>query len=462
MRFLKNGRRLALVAMVVLFARAAAAQTLAVTGGWLVDVEAGVAVPNPGINVVAGKIHSLGKPAGDVPTVVLAKDDYVLPGLIDLHAHYRIAYKGQVEFDTGATPLLFLANGVTTTFTGGEINPEVALELKHRINRGEAIGPRILNTGPYFGKANPSWNPEYTREDIYNIVDTWAAKGVAGFKAKAISKTHLGYLIERAHAHDLTVTAHLNSGWDDRVNSDDAIDMGIDRVEHFLGGAMLPDDRHAYYGLAELDLEDPRVDAIMDKYIRHGVYLDATLGTYGAWSGSDADAYDYWRDESKYLTPHTASFFADLPYSDIVEVIDDVFRVNGLLLKRYHDRGGRVTLGTDRPLTLDSSLGPYINGFFVHRELQVIANTGISNADVLRIATINGAQAMNLASSRGTIDVGKLADLMVIKGNPLEDIRHTRSVHTVVKGGVVYDSETLLQQAEGRLGPVAPSGWPGE
>ena len=452
----------ALLSFILLSSPVAFTQDLIIQGGWLVQVEEGTAIENPGITIVAGKIHEIGNPSReDFPILRLEDQDYILPGLIDLHSHYHVRYNGVTKTDTVVTPKLFLANGVTTTFTAGDPNPELTLEFKHKVNRGGAIGPRILNSGPYFGSANSEWNRDFTKEDIYSIVDEWAEKGTNGFKAKGISYNQLKYLIERAHNYGLTVTAHLGSGAYGGVSSADAIELGIDRVEHFLGGEMLPGESGAYDEIANLNTQSEGVEDAMQDFIDHGVAFNATIGTYCGWSRSNDGAFDYWVDEYKYLTPFTAEFIkaTDNEPQDIQPTIASVYAKKKILLKRYHEMGGRVTLGTDRPFYLDLNLGNYMNGFFIHREMDIMANAGISNADVLKIATINGAEAIGWGDRIGTIEVSKLADLMVIKGNPLNDIRNTRSVHTVIKGGVIFDSDEILKKAEGKLGPVSETEW---
>ena len=451
-----------LLSSILFSSPAISAQDLIIHGGWLVKVEEGVAIENPGITIIAGKIHEIGNPSReDLPILRLEDQDYILPGLIDLHSHYHVRYNGITKTDTVVTPKLFLANGVTTTFTAGDPNPELTLEFKHKVNRGEAMGPRILNSGPYFGTSNSTWNRDYKKQDIYNIVDEWAEKGADGFKAKGISYKHLKYLIERSHNYGLTVTAHLGSGAYGGVNSTQAIELGIDRVEHFLGGEMLPGKSGAYDEIANLDTDSEGVEDAIQKFIEHGVDFSATIGTYGGWSRSNDDAFDYWVDEYKYLTPFTADFIrrTDTVKQDIQPTIARVFENKKILLKKYHEQGGKVTLGSDRPFYLDLNLGNYMNGFFVHREMQVMNNVGISNADVLRIATINGAEAIGWGDRLGTIEVSKLADLMIIKGNPLREITNTRSVHTVIKGGKVFNSEDVLKSAEGKLGPTSENGW---
>ena len=111
--------------------------------------------------------------------------------------------------------------------------------------------PRILSSGPYFGRSAPDWDNGMTTQDIYNRVDKWVALGAKGFKAKGINAPHLKALIERAHQHGLTVTAHLDSGFRGSVNPEDAIEMGIDRVEHFLGGELFFNNTSAYNSLVK-------------------------------------------------------------------------------------------------------------------------------------------------------------------------------------------------------------------
>ena len=154
------------------------------------------------------------------------------------------------------------------------------LEFKHTVNSYEAIGLRILNSGPYFGTANSEWNQDYTKEEIFIIVDDWAARGKQSFNVKGTSYNYLKYLIERAHSYGLTVTSQLEYG----VDSKEAIELGIDRVEHFIGGEMLPGDSHYYVEIANLDVENDSesINNSMDIFIEHGVYLNTIMGTYGA------------------------------------------------------------------------------------------------------------------------------------------------------------------------------------
>jgi adenine deaminase len=121
-------------------------------------------------------------------------------------------------------------------------------------------------------------------------------------------------------------------------------------------------------------------------------------------------------------------------------------------VKAFFDAGGGdlVTLGTDHP-----SWGEFFTPFSVNRELLSLSLSGIPNAAVLRIATINRARAMGLGDRSGSIEPAKWADLVVVRGNPLQDIRRVRMPRLVVKAGRVYDPEALMKSVEGKIGPMS-------
>ena len=230
-------------------------QNVVIRGGWLFTSTGDNVIRNHGILIVAGRLMAVDRsltPAemAGARVVDLRDDQYVLPGIFDVHAHYNMTLgeNGLRSDEYTYNPLIFLANGVTSTFPAGEYDPEGMMEARKRIDSGEQIGPRIYNSGPYFGSARRGWNPNATASDIYKDVDEWAAKGARAFKAKGIAPQHLRALIERAHYHGLTVTAHLESGFRNSTNARDAIIMGIDRVEHILGGDQLPPSRRTRRG----------------------------------------------------------------------------------------------------------------------------------------------------------------------------------------------------------------------
>ncbi|MCJ7630765.1 MAG: amidohydrolase family protein [Longimicrobiales bacterium] len=440
----------------------AAGSRVAVVGGWIWDGTGNQPEPNRGILIqdsVFVRVGSelRGSDLAGATLIRLTQEDFILPGLFDLHAHYAVDLYGEGRVDDDqAYPTLFLANGVTSTYPAGEIDPVKMQALRVRIENGEQVGPRLFNSGPYFGTARQGWDQEITAGEIRSEVDHWYAEGVRNFKAKGIRPGHLQALIDAAHSHGATVTAHLDSGYRNSVNPRDAIAMGLDRVEHFLGGDALTPDRSAYASLVEMTPDMPEFGRIAQLYIDNGVYFDATLSAYGYYGERDPEVYTYFEPEMDYLTPEARAAVESRLPREVNQQFERIYWVKRELIKAFYDMGGGdlITLGTDHP-----SWGEYFTPFSIHRELHTMVLAGLPPAAALRTATINAARALQVEDRLGTVEPGKLADLVIVTGNPLSDIRNTRHVHTVIRAGTIYDSRKLMDSVKGKL-DVARAGGP--
>ena len=448
-------------------AQAETGETVILRGGWLFDSIGDERVRNTGIVVRAGKLFAVGANEAEIAALVASADadgttvsvvdlsdgETILAGLFDLHAHHAMDLFGEGRRDeVEYNPLIFLANGATSVFPGGEMDPERFEVARREIDAGLRPGPRIMRSGPYFGTARPGWDRGATEQEIRDQVDYWAGQGVAGFKAKGISPVHLRALIEQAHLHALPVTGHLDSGARNSVNPRDAILMGIDRIEHFMGGDAMPPERSAYASLVDLTPDTPEFRRIADLYIRHGVNFDATMSAYGYFGERDPEVYTYWEDEKSFLTPFTREQ-VESRQRRVSDQFETIYWVKRKLLKGFYDAGGGhlITLGTDHP-----SWGEFLSGFGVQRELHSFVLSGIPPADAIKMGTINGARAMGFGDDLGTIEAGKLADLFVVEGNPLADIRDARNVRLVMRAGRIYEARKLLDQARGKIGAAGP------
>jgi imidazolonepropionase-like amidohydrolase len=446
--------------LLLVVARIAPAQErdVLVTGGWLFTSTSNDRIRNPGILIRAGKLLRVGGDlsiaASDAERVVVADTETVIPGLFDLHAHYAIElFNAGRKDETVAYPALFLANGVTSTFPAGEMDPDAMRALRIRIENGEQPGPRLMNSGPYFGTARPGWNRALeTPQQIAKEVDHWAELGVKGFKAKGVTPDELRALVERAHFHGLTVTGHLDSGNRNSVNPRDAILMGIDRIEHFMGGDAFTPDRSAYASYEHMTFDTPAFRRIAALYRTQHAYFDATLSAYGYYGKKDPEVFTYFTDEQRFLTPYMRDILAKRAPRPVNQQFENIYWTKRKEVKAFYDAGGAdlITLGTDHP-----SWGEYFTPFSVHRELQSLSLSGIPNAAVLKIATINSARAMGFGDRLGTIEAGKWADLVVVRGNPLRDIKRTRMPRVVIKAGRVYDPAALMKSVEGKIGPMS-------
>ncbi|MGI9626079.1 MAG: amidohydrolase family protein [Longimicrobiales bacterium] len=441
-------------------AAVARAGDLVLVGGRLWDGRGNEARDNPGILVRNGTIMAVGRvEAVDAAEEVLrlGDEDFIMPGLFDLHAHYAVDLFGEGRVDEyRVNPVLFLANGVTSTFPAGEVDPTEAALGRARVASGEVPGPRIYSSGPYWGSARPGWSHDaMTPDSVRKEATYWALQGVRGFKAKGIRADQLEALIKVAHAHGVTVTGHLGSGFRGSVNPRDAILMGIDRVEHFMGGDAFPEGRSAYESIEMFDERDSGTVEQLGRqtqlFVDQGTYFNATMSAYDYWAGKEAQVYDYWHDERSFLTPFArGEIEARLPREPLGQ-FERIYYQKRLSLKLFYDAGGadQITLGTDHP-----SWGEWWSGFGVHRELHAMVLAGLPNVVALRAGTINAARAFGVSHRLGTIEPGKYADLVVVRGDPLSRITDTRESTVVIKAGQVYDPAALFESVRGMMGPA--------
>ena len=430
-----------------------------IQGGWLFDGVTNSRRENNGILIQEGKIIEVdtklkNKLHPSLITIELTDGETILPGMIDLHAHYNFDFidEGRAE-EVVNNGIIFLANGVTSTWSAGEYFPERVLEHRDLIDRAQAIGPRLFSSGPYFGGFRceynvktaeddcSAWPNDITEEEIRREVDKWAERGIVSIKIKQATPPETRIIIDQAQKHGITTAAHLaNYEWEYDVHPRDAIKMGLDRLEHqiTLGSG----------GEGSADMEE-----IIELILQYQVYYDPNLQMYGGVNlRQELGADMIWVDEAKYFTPYAQELYEKRgdppPESDVIEYAQRI-----LELKRLHDSGGEdlIIVGTDEPVY--TTLLP---GFAYHRELLALVDAGLPIISILKAATINGANALGVADKLGSIEPGKLADLFIVKGDPFEDIKAARNIKWVIKGGVLYDPETLLKSAEGMIGPQGP------
>ncbi len=432
---------------------------LFIRGGWLFDGVSDGRRRNSGILIRNGEIIKVDAAAeqqrqGAARIIELEDSDTILPGMIDLHAHYNLDLvdKGRVE-EVVYNGVLFLANGVTSTWSAGEFYPERVIEQRDLIDAGHATGPRLFASGPYFGAFRCEysiktaaddcigWPNDISEEEIRQEVDKWAKQGVISIKIKQATPGEAKILIEQAHKHGITTAAHL-ANYNDEYDIDlrDAILLGIDRVEHQLT-------------LGSGGPSSAEMQQMVELMLAHQIYYDATLQMYGGINLRRAHRSEMvWTDEAKYFTPYTQTLLEKRgppsPESDEAE-----FSQRVLELKTLFEAGGGhlLIVGTDEPVY--TTLLP---GFAYHRELLAMTYAGIPPEAALKAATINAASALGIEEKLGSIEVGKFADLVVVKGNPLADIKSARNIRYVIKAAKVHDPEALLRSAEGKIGPGGP------
>jgi imidazolonepropionase-like amidohydrolase len=385
--------------------------------------------------------------------MVIAGDGMtLLPGMFDTHGHcFTVDGKDQYE----AYPLLFLAGGVTTVFSPGEMDPAAAYALRDRLASGAQDGARLLTAGPYFekGQGELDWLRGY--EDQEQALAWLAEHGplMDGLKLQMqITVDEAQAIITEAHRRGLKVTGHLGT-----VTATQAIALDIDRLEHglFAMSEFAPWQVHGlaawaakFERIGALDLDSAPVQELIDQIVAHRVALSATTVSFTEWAPGFVPVTPDWE---RYLSPAIRRLerarltrIAALPAEQGRSFAAGVQKQLAFL-KRVHDRGGIVVTGTDPGGKL------LIPGYGLHRELALLVQAGFTPLAALRAATQHAAMALGVDRDLGTIEAGKLADLVLVEGDPSRDIAAIGATRIVWQAGRRFEPGALRDAAAGKI-----------
>jgi len=425
-----------------------------VRGVRLVDGTGSPARADMSVVIRDGRIERVAatRDVGDIPgaRVVDGAGHTLMPGLVMLHEHLFYP-SGQLRYNTNEVsfPPLYLAGGVTTMRTGGSLDPYTDLRVRQDIEAGRIPGPHMDVTGPYlegpngFVRAMPQLaTPEQARA----TVAFWADQGVTSFKAyNLIDRATLGAAIDAAHARGLKVTGHLCS-----VTYREAADLGIDNLEHGFFAATdwvvgkqpddCPDGDPRYLAI---DLDAPEFTDLVDHLVARGVALTSTLTVVERWGGDRPG-------------PPRGALDAMLPQirEQVNASLERLSAADPRLLRRYmdmekrfYDAGGLLVVGTD-----PTGAGDVVPGYANQRALQLLVEMGLTVEQAVEVATRNGARYLEREADIGTVEAGKRADLVLMRGDPTADVDAFTRMTLVFKDGVAYDSAVLFQSVRGWVG----------
>jgi len=410
---------------------------------------------------------------------------YVLPGFVDLHGHI-----GGVAQGTPAEYVykLWMAHGITTVRDPGSGNGvDWTLRERERSARNQIVAPRIfVYVRPGMGwDRGPITTPELAREYV-----RWAAaKGVDGFKLTAYDPEIMAALIDEAKKHGLGTAAHLAQTGVARMNALDAARLGLTTLEHWYGlpEALLVDrtiqdfpydynyndEQHRFGQAGRLWKQaappgSPKWNAVIEELIRLGLVLDPTFTPYEASRDLMRAMRAEWHDTYtlpslwEFYQPNReahGSFFFYWTTQDEIEWKNN-YRLWMTFVNEYKNRGGRVTTGSDSGFIFK------LYGFDYIRELELLQEAGFHPLEVIRSATLWGAEALFKPKGKpiefGVIRPGMLADLILVEENPIQNLKvlygtgairlndQTRKVERVggvkytIKDGIIYDAKKLL------------------
>jgi hypothetical protein len=410
------------------------------TGGRVFDSKKAKATAGMTVVVEGDQISAVGRD-GDVEVpadaqVIDAAGKTLLPGLWDMHTHVS-EVDGLLNIAAGVTSVRDLANDI-----------DIVLEIRRRWDEGEAIGPRLLVTGfmdgpgPYAG---PTKVLVSTVEEGRAAIDRYHELGYPQIKIYSSVKPELiPTLVEYAHQQGMRVSGHIPAFMTARM----AVEQGYDEIQHinmlFLN--FWPDDvpdtrtparftEVAQRGAA-LDLDSPEVQAFFRLLVERGVVVDPTVAIFeGMFTGRPGEMDPGAKKIAGRLPPQVrrSLLTGGLPVPvGMDQLYRNSYRAMLEMVRRVYEAGIPIVAGTDA-----------MAGFTLHRELELYVEAGIPAAEVLRIATLQAATIANRANQLGSIEPGKLADLILVDGDPTTDISDIRKVVLTVKDGVLYKPKEL-------------------
>ncbi|MGY8986289.1 MAG: amidohydrolase family protein [Sphingomonadales bacterium] len=417
------------------------------------------------ILITSGKIAGIG-PTGTlsvpVGTPKVAGDGKsVMPGLIMVHEHLFYNdhgaampnYVGEAVTFSG----LYLSHGVTTMRTGGTMNITDDLTIKNRINEGSYPGPEVFLTAPYIdgpGSFASQLRVFDSEEKVRTMVRYWGSEGVKWLKAYMFVKPNiLAAAIDEAHSLDMQVTGHLCT-----VTFGEAIDSGIDNLEHGFSHATelaegkefgkCPNGQARGAGL-KIASENPELtQPLYDKVIKNNVYITSTLGVMAAglrdYEPSPL-ALELMNSHARDNADNLQKVFAENEEARMGR--EASLQVYMKLEKDFHDAGGQLVLGTD-----PTGWGGTIPGPGNLSNLYLLKEAGVSPMDIITIATQNGSKMLKVDDRTGILKAGMEADMIIIDGNPDQDIHDIGNISMVITDGYGIDGLALANKYIKRVG----------
>ncbi len=364
--------------------------------------------------------------------IIDANGRFLMPGLWDNHQHFSDV-EGALDLANGVTSARDMAND-TDSF----------LERVARFDHGTELGPRVLKAGIIDGTgefAGPTKMRVDNAQEAIKDVDWYADHGYVQIKIYSSVKPELVPIIaDRAHARGLRVSGHVPAF----MSARQFVEAGADEIQHlnFIElNFLYPEvketrNRDRFIKVAEHAREFTPEKPVVREFIAflkgHHTVLDPTMSIFeGLFSGDPAAMTPGLEKVIPRFPPQVRramrSGALEVP-ADKAEAYRAAFPAMLTLLKALYDAGVTILPGTDA-----------LAGYTLHHELELYVRAGIPPKEVLRMATLTPALVMGVDRDRGVIAPAKLADMILVDGDPIENMRNLDRVTTVIKGGKVYD-----------------------
>ena len=382
-----------------------------------------------------------------------AKNKYVMPGLWDMHVHFR---GGDTLVEENKDFLaLFLVHGITAVRdAGGDITPSV-LEWRKQIANGSLDGPRIFSSGPKLDGDNPAWPGSIqisNSEDIERALDSLETMGVDYVKMYDgnLTKEMFYEIIKAAEKRGLKTTGHMPLS----ANYLEAIDYGLDGTEHMYyalkAGSPIADSLtklNLGYGMMDQIIEtyDPELaQQVFEKMVAKDVYVTPTVHIVKTLA--EMLDVDHSQDSLlAYMGPGVRqSYQGRIESAKRARAAGSTSRAKmeqqtSSMLVPMYETGVKLLAGSDCG-AFNSYVYP---GGSLHDELQSFVKAGLSPQQALTTSVIYGPSFFGLEEFYGGVSEGKVADLVLLNNNPLENIENIRKIKAVIIGDKIFRKEDL-------------------
>ena len=399
----------------------------------------------------------------DSDTVIDASGKYILPGFWDNHVHFR---GGDSLIKANKNFLkLFIANGITTVRdAGGDLTTSV-MKWKKEIANGQLIGPTIYTSGPKIDGPNATWAGSLVVEntsDVSKALDSLQQLKTDFVKIyeSRISRTAYLETVAQATKRGLITSGHMPF----TVELKENINAGIGAIEHL------------YYVLKGCSSKEKEItQAIINKEYGFWQSMEKLIASYDEKAAQNT--FERLKNNDVFVVPtlhigHVLSYLdeenhAEDPYLKLIPngiVSTYKGRINRALNSSDKAKKDRKALDAffvalakslsdaDVRLLAGSDSGAFNSytypGVSLHKELEALVNAGLSPLKALKTSAYNGAHFLKKNNLYGTIDVGKMSDLVLLNANPLDDIKNSRKIFKVIKEKKIYDPQKITENLD--------------
>jgi imidazolonepropionase-like amidohydrolase len=437
------------------------AKIIALVDAKIIDGTGGPSKTNQTIIIMNGHIAEIGK----IKDITIPKDadiincsgKTIIPGMVMLHEHLYYTMLLGNYFNVAEMPYsfprMYLAGGATTIRTGGSIEPQTDLNIKQMITEGKLPGPDMDVTAPYIERKAwdiPSINIIKDSAEAAATVNFWADKGCTSFKMYVHAKKEdLIAVVREAHKRNLKVTGHIGT-----ITYREAAELGIDDLEHgfFVSSDFDKDKKENEYNdeiegrtLANVEVNSAEMKSLIQFLIKKNVAITSTLPVFEPYTNRElilGGGDSALLPEAKEMVVARWKRNQNKDSADII-----LFKKEIVWEKQFYDAGGLLVCGTD-----PTGSGRTIAGYGSRREIELLVEGGFTPLQAIKIATLNGAKYLNRDKTIGSVEAGKNADLVLIDGDPENNITDIRKTQTVFKNGIGFDSKKLFDSVKGKVG----------